>query len=168
MGTSLQHRKKKYRVLVYLLLFSCTISAQSIMETLEDTRWEGTGTLMNSPATYKMHWERTLDNSFIKLQFENKRVDKDGKEINFKSHAYYKVGEASKVTGTWFDSRGISFPLKGSVSKKELIIFWGSPETEEGKTRYTLQSDTEIHVMDYILRNGTYLPFGKAQYTLIP
>jgi len=162
----MKFKKYYYLSTLVLLLVSYSISGQNILEKIENTSWEGTGTLMGASATFKMSWTQELNGSFYHLNFENKRSAKDGSEIEFKAKAFYKVTNDSIVFGTWFDSRGISFPLKGKSLENELIIIWGNEQTEQGKTTYTYLDKKKIVVKDYILNNEKYLQFGAAEYII--
>ena len=75
---------------------------------------------------------------FYELSFQNQQDA--SKEYRFKSKGIYRPWENGTFTGTWFDSRGYSFPLKGKFTENELIVYWGNPETEEGK------QGTEQHI----------------------
>ncbi len=119
---------------------------------------------MGSEATFNMRWQWQLDNSFISLEFQNKRKLANGDDVVFKASAYYKPTSDSTVEGYWFDSRGISFPLKGTISDNTLTINWGSPETEQGITTYKLTEDSRIHVIDYISKNNQRIQFGEVLY----
>ena len=70
-----------------------------------------------------------------------------------------------QVSGTWFDSRGVSFPLKGSFTDTELLIEWGSPDIETGRTVYTLSVSGDLVVTDYVNSNGREIRFGEAIYS---
>lgn len=140
-----------------------SLPAQSIIDALTSGTQNGTGTLMGSDAEFSMNWEWTLDKQFLKLTFENRRNSKSGEPIVFKANGYYKILSDSTIRGSWFDSRGISFPLKGSVSDTALTIIWGSAETEQGKTIYSVDSNG-IKVEDYFLSENNYQQFGMAFY----
>ncbi|UJH68630.1 hypothetical protein [Allomuricauda sp. SCSIO 65647] len=139
-----------------------TIFAQDFFGKVSGNLWEGTGELLGSEATFRMEWEQILDGKFYQLSFQNQR--EESKEFIFKAIGVYKKNEDNLISGTWFDSRGFSFPLKGEVSSDKLIIFWGSPELEEGKTIYTIKNDSTISVEDYILKDGELIKFGNANY----
>ena len=154
---------KKYIVIAIFFGSANSVIGQDLMDTFTSNSWKGSGMLMGSKANYNMNWKRVLDEKFIKLEFRNERTLENGNKIVFNARAFYKI-EGLIVTGTWFDSRGVSFPLKGQIDENELIINWGSPETEVGKTVYTLD-ETEIRVKDYILNDGKEFQFGNATYT---
>lgn len=158
--------KPRLFILFFLMTFLLNrqVKSQTLLQKLSSSDWSGTGTLMGSETTSNMRWQWRLDNSFINLEFQNKRKLANGDDVVFKATAYYKHTRDSTVEGYWFDSRGISFPLKGSISDNTLIINWGSPETEQGMTTYKLTEDSRIHVIDYISQNNQRIQFGEAFY----
>ncbi|MEM8510204.1 MAG: hypothetical protein AAF717_20390 [Bacteroidota bacterium] len=147
--------------LIALLSVQICIS-QNFLEKVATTKWKGEGLLLGSKASFMMDWNSILDGKFYQLKFQNQR--EASRESIFKAIGVYKKNEDNQVSGTWFDSRGFSFPLKGEVSSDKLIIFWGSPEIEEGKTIYTMQNDATLFVEDYILKDGELIQFGNAAY----
>ncbi|MEP5610966.1 MAG: DUF6705 family protein [Cyclobacteriaceae bacterium] len=154
------------KILPILLLFiaSSSLSAQSIVEALTSGTQKGKGTLMGAEAEFSMQWEWTLNDQFLKLTFANSRKSKEGTPIVFKANGFYKLLDDSRVVGNWFDSRGISFPLNGTITDTELTIIWGTPQTEQGKTVYQLTPDNQINVIDFFLADGQYRQFGEASY----
>lgn len=154
--------KRAIGVLSVILLMVQTVNAQSFFENISQNKWEGSGELLESAASFQMEWQAILDGKFYKLSFQNQR--EESKEYIFKSMGVYRPKSDGTFTGTWFDSRGYSFPLKGNFSENELTVDWGSPQTEEGKTVYSINEDGTISVMDYVLKDGNLVSFGKAIY----
>ena len=154
--------KRVIGVLSVILLMVQTINAQSFFENISQHKWKGSGELLKSTASFQMDWQPILDGKFYELSFQNQRDE--SKEFIFKSKGIYRPGGNGTFTGTWFDSRGYSFPLEGKFTGNELSVFWGNPETEEGKTIYSIKEGGTVSVMDYILKDGNLIPFGKALY----
>lgn len=163
---------KKPITVIVLIILSFSINAQndkqkeySILTALIDENWTGNGLLMGEEATFTMDWQRVLDNKFIKLEFQNKRKSGTNEDIIFRATALYKIVNDTIVVGNWFDNRGMTFPLKGSLKEDELIILWGNDETEIGKTIYHYSNESNtITVEDFIMNNGIYSKFGSATY----
>lgn len=149
-------------VLSVILLMVQTMNAQSFFENVSQHKWKGSGELMESAASFKMEWQPVLDGKFYKLTFQNQRDE--SKEYIFKSMGVYRPKTDGTFTGTWFDSRGYSFPLEGNFTENELTVHWGDFSTEEGKTVYSINEDGTIAVMDYILKDGNLVSFGMALY----
>jgi len=156
---------KKICLLIFTLLLTAgTTLGQSFWDDMASGSWKGGGTLMGSEADFYMKWSWELDGKFLKLEFQNKRTSDSGRELIFKSHAYYQPKNDSLFKGTWFDSRGVTFPVSGVLKDSTFTVNWGTPETEQGKTVYTLISDIEVKVTDYVLRGENYVKFGEAVY----
>lgn len=156
--------KKIFTIFFVLFIFAETAYSQSFWESVANGSWEGSGTLLGSEAEFNMNWNWVLADQFLKLEFQNKRISDSGEELILKSHAYYQPKSDSLYEGTWFDSRGVTFPVRGILKDSSFTVNWGSPETEQGKTIYTLVSDTELEVTDYFLRETTYVKFGETVY----
>ena len=132
---------------------------------------------MGTEASFKMKWDWTLDNKFLYLEFQNswkpsnrENVTRTGKtvlkgDVVLKAKAYYKPITNTEFEGTWFDSRGITFPVRGTLKDQLFTVIWGSEDTEQGKTEYLLLPSGQIEVKDYILNNGKYAQFGNAVYS---
>ena len=123
-------------------------------------KWEGSGTLYNSDATFSMEWQQVLDGQFYHLNFNNAL---NNGAFSMNAHGYYKV-EGDSLTGYWLDSRGVSFPLTGVIKDQTLTIHWGTADFEQGKTEYALLPSDRIEVKDFVLRDDEYSQFGSATY----
>ena len=68
----------------------------------------------------------------------------------------------AKYEARWFDSRGLSFPIKAHAEGDTLIAFWGTPETEQGKSVYRLIEQSKVEVVDSVRqKDGTWKEFGR-------
>ena len=156
--------KKLIFTIILILSINFSVFGQDIIKSLTTKEWNGKGTLMGSDANFQMNWKWTLNNQFIHLTFKNERKNNNGQYVTFNAHGYYKINNDNTIEGIWFDSRGIYFSLKGTLEADKLTIIWGNPETEEGKTIYTLNEKDQIKTSDFILKNGKYINFGNAIY----
>lgn len=154
--------RRTIAVVSIILLVAQFVSAQDFFTNVSPQQWIGSGELMGSTASFQMDWEPILDGKFYKLSFQNQR--EASKAFVFKAMGIYRPEDDGSFTGTWFDSRGYSFPLKGNFTENELTVHWGNPETEEGKTSYSIKEDGTITVKDDVLKDGKLVPFGNAVY----
>jgi len=115
-----------------------------------------------------MRWEWVLNQQFVRLTFRNEMQNPDGVKRTLDAQAFYRLTEEGRVEGTWFDSRGMVLPLRGSADSTALTILWGTPETEEGRTEYRLLSENELEVRDFVLKDDRWRRFGEALYTRVP
>lgn len=141
------------------ILYSASALSQTFFDAVLGKDWMGTGTLMSKEATFTMSWARVLNDQFYQLEFSN-----ETEVFRFEAIGYYQLVGPDSVAGTWFDVRGNTFPLQGNVTSTQLTINWGSPETEMGKTVYSLLEDGSIEVLDYVEKGGTMVQFGQAVY----
>ena len=157
-------KKAFFAIFVLINMSYSKLYSQDLLEILVSKSWKGTGTLMGGAANFEMEWNWTLEKKFLALKFKNERGGANNQPQVFLAQAYYKMSNSDSITGMWFDSRGIYFPLTGTINKKEMIIKWGDEKTEQGRTEYVLKGSNEISVTDYVLRNGEYVRFGTATY----
>ncbi|NNF35793.1 MAG: hypothetical protein HKN68_16915 [Saprospiraceae bacterium] len=153
----------KAALICFLFSISLTASAQNSpsFSTEAIGNWEGTGTLFNFQASFKMQWNQVLNDKFMKLVFENRFTDPSGIERIMSAHGYYDM---ENLKGQWFDSRGMILPLKLELEGKKMTVYWGDENTERGKTEYSIIEGNQIIVKDYVYRKDAYQTFGEAQY----
>ncbi len=127
--------------------------------------WQGEGKAFGMAARLHMKWEWVLGNRFARLGLRNEMQGANGQKQVFEGHAYYQpVGVATegKYEARWFDSRGVSFPIKAHIEGDALVAFWGSPETEQGKSVYRVIEPGKMEVVDSVRqKDGTWREFGK-------
>jgi hypothetical protein len=125
--------------------------------------WQGAGEVRQMAADMRMHWEPVLDGEFHRLSMENRMSGKDGQTWHFKAQAYYRVQEDGTLTGTWFDSRGITLPLTGRVQGEAMTIDWGTAEIERGRSTYRLAGEA-LEVTDEVYgKDGALAVFGRTK-----
>ena len=125
--------------------------------------WQGEGTTSDMPSKQRLHWESILDGKFVRLTLDNRMTTPDGKEWHFQAQAFYRVQPDGSITGTWFDSRGLTFPLNGRADDSGVLtIDWGSDDTERGLSRYRI-ADGKLEVTDEVQdKDGTIRVFGRS------
>lgn len=138
------------------------LAQESVPETFFG-EWTGEGTLFGNDAQFEMKWEEVLNGQFIRLSFEN-RFSNGG--FSMTAHGYYKLNEDGTFTGQWFDSRGVSFPLKGVFTSTQLTTEWEHSDVEKGRTEYEVLEQGTIRVIDFVFRDGSYQKFAEATYQL--
>lgn len=153
---------------LFLLLLISSGYAQSPTEPLLNRfsgTWSGEGKAFGRTARLDMKWERVLGNKFVRLSLRNEMQSSSGQKQVFEGHAYYQgVGATSdgKYEARWFDSRGVSFHIKAQTEGDSLVAFWGSPETEQGKSVYQIIAPDKMEVVDSVRqKDGTWREFGK-------
>lgn len=124
--------------------------------------WQGDGKAFGMTARLHLNWEWVLANKFLRLNLTNTMQVPNGQAQVFEGHAYYQSIGQSKFEGKWFDSRGVSFPIKAEAVGDALIGSWGTPEQEEGKSTYRLIEPGKMEVIDSVKqKDGTWKEFGR-------
>jgi hypothetical protein len=91
-------------------------------------------------------------------------TDADGKERRFQAQGFYRAQDDGTIAGTWFDSRGLSFPLAGSADGPDLLtILWGSEAVERGRSSYRLSADGLEVIDEVLMRDGEWRVFGRTR-----
>ena len=127
--------------------------------------WSGEGKTLEMQATLRMTWERVLNEKFLRLSLKNEMRTASGNVQLFEGHAYYQPSEG-KCEGTWFDSRGMSFPIKCTVEGQSLTAMWGAPGQENGKSIYKFLPDGKLEVVDSVKqKDGSWKEFGRFVMT---
>lgn len=131
--------------------------------------WQGAGEVRGMASAQKMSWEPALDGKFLRLSFDNRMTGEGGGEWRFSAQAFYRIQDDGTIAGTWFDSRGTSFPLSGSIDAGDtLTILWGTDDTERGRSRYRLNA-AGLEVTDEVLMpDGGWRTFGRTRLTRKP
>lgn len=131
--------------------------------------WHGTGTVNAMAANIRMAWEPVLDGRFQHLMLDNRMTGADGKESHFRAQAFYRIEDDGSITGNWFDSRGISLPLKGRIDGSDMMtIEWGGESTERGRSSYRITTEG-LDVIDEVLTpEGTFEVFGRTKLKHLP
>ena len=159
-------RKLNFLGLALLLLVPCMAYSQTdtIFKRLQGS-WSGEGKTLDMLATLRMTWERVLNEKFLRLSLKNEMKAASGNVQLFEGHAYYQPSEG-KCEGTWFDSRGMSFPIKCTVEGQSLTALWGATGQENGKSVYKFLADGKLEVVDSVKqKDGTWKEFGRFVMT---
>lgn len=146
------------------LLFPYTIAqsqAEPFLNRFQGS-WQGDGKAFGMTARLHLKWEWVLGDKFLRLNLKNTMSVTEGKTQVFEGHAYYKATGENKYDGKWFDSRGVSFPIKAEAVGDALIGLWGSPEQEQGRSTYRITEPGKMEVVDSVRqKDGTWKEFGR-------
>ena len=151
--------------LLLLLAFPVYAAAQhdKFLNSLKGD-WEGEGKAFGGASLLRLKWEWVLDNKFLRLTLRNEISMADGTKQVFEGQAYYRSAGVDKYQAHWFDSRGTTFPIRGLLEDTTLTAWWGSPETEEGKSTYQLIDETTLEVVDSVKeKDGTFREFARVK-----
>ena len=125
--------------------------------------WVGEGKVFGNTAVVQIKWEWVLAGKFVKLSLRHEVGAPNNSKQIFEGQAYYQPQGADKYAAHWFDSRGVTFPIKAYVEGNTLTSLWGSPDKEEGKSTYQLIDDSTLRVVDSVKqKDGTFREFSSA------
>jgi hypothetical protein len=102
-------------------------------------RWRGTGTMFGQASEAMLEVRPALNGRFMEFSYRAGR---------FEGRAFYRPAEDGRWQATWFDNRGITFPIQAVLADQTLTSDWGSAETERGRTIYRLLPDGRLEVTD--------------------
>lgn len=83
-------------------------------------------------------------------------------DVMFAGRGLYRI-DGADVRGYWEDSQGAVHPLLGSWDGTALQVIWGTPETEVGRSTYTL-SNVELTTVDEVQDDGAWRTFMTVSY----
>ena len=101
--------------------------------------WQGSGTMFGNASRARLEVRPALGGRFLELRYSTS---------GFEGRAFYRPVGEGRWRATWFDNRGISFPIEATLSDQTLTANWGSAETERGRTVYRLLPDGRLQVTD--------------------
>jgi len=157
-------KRSTYLSLFLVLLVSAPVFSQQdkFLNSLQG-EWHGEGKAFGGAALMQIKWEWVLNNKFLRLTMRNEISAPNRPKQIFEGKAYYRENGVDKYAAHWFDSRGVTFPIKAQLEGNTLIASWGSPETEEGRSTYQLINNTTMEVVDSVKqKDGTFREFGRV------
>jgi hypothetical protein len=102
-------------------------------------RWRGTGTMFGNASEAVLEIRPALNGRFIEFSYRAGR---------FEGRAFYRPVADGRWQATWFDNRGVTFPIAAVLAGQALTSDWGSEETERGRTIYRLLPDGRLELTD--------------------
>lgn len=148
--------------LLLLLTISSLTQTDEFLSRLEGN-WHGEGKAFGMSARLQLKWEWVLEKKFLRLTLKNEMSGANGQTRVFEGHAYYRDAGVDKYEADWFDSRGITFPIRARLEGDTLVSLWGSTETEEGKSTYRLIDNNTLEVVDSVKqKDGSWREFGRV------
>ena len=155
-------RVSPFHLFAVVLLLFVPSQKDQFLSRLEGT-WQGDGKAFGIAANMELKWEWVLNKKFLRLSLKNEMSMPNGQKQVFEGQAYYQATGADKYEAQWFDSRGVTFPIKAHLEGDALVAMWGSPDKEEGKSIYRLVDASTLEVIDNVKqKDGTWREFGRA------
>lgn len=125
-------------------------------------KWRGIGTAFGGQAEIVMNWDPAIENKFMRISYQIDITRWDGHKQVFYAVGYYRPTAENKFKGTWIDTTGAIHPINGVAEGNVLIANWGTPDTQEGMTRYEFMDTNTIEITDSIKnKEGKWMQFSK-------
>lgn len=152
-------------VIMGLLVLACGTARADIWESLAG-RWTGTGEVSGMAANIELEFRDALDGRGRHLAFFNRMRAADGKEWPFRAEAFYLCDKNGACSGHWYDTRGMTLPLKTSSREDRLVVEWGDDGAERGRTTYRIDPDGKLRITDEVRgKDGVWKVFGDTVAT---
>lgn len=150
--------------LLLLWVLAGGLPAQTVREALTGV-WTGTGRLNGLEAQATQTWSSELGGRFRKLTYRVTLQLKEGRTARFEGDAYYPGRSACPCIGTWFDSNGEVYELRGEESEGKLVSEWGRRGESVGRTEYRLSGRDQLEVTDWVkTKDGNWREFANISY----
>lgn len=157
------------RLLALAVLFSgigrevTPLGAQSLDSCLSSLhgRWRGPGTVLGRAITMEQDWASAVGGAFTSLTMRHLPAD-GGTTASFQGLGVYRA-RGDSVSGTWHDSRGISFSVSGRCTDGVFSSRWSG--VERGLTVYSRRSDSLVVIDSVFPPTGAAREFGRSVLT---
>jgi hypothetical protein len=124
--------------------------------------WRGPGTILGRAIVMEQAWSPALGGAFTELRMRHLTTDTSARAM-FEGRGLYRPAGAAhpdSLHGTWHDSRGIIFEVRGACDGATFSSHWSG--SERGRTLYTLRNG-ELDVIDSVfLPTGVAREFGRS------
>ena len=148
-----------------LLLLACGTARADIWDSLAG-RWTGDGEVSGMAAQIELEFRGALDGRGHHLSFFNRMRGADGKIWPFRAEAFYLCGEGGACEGHWYDTRGMTLPVKTSGGDDRLVVEWGDDRSERGRTTYRIDPKGKLLITDEVRgKDGVWKVFGNTTAT---
>lgn len=164
--------KKRFWILALALLAVPPVEAddKTVLSALIGT-WQATGEAFGAPSTSKMQWtDGELSGKFLRLDYLINRTTPNGPAPIFSGVAYYQMPASSSpreqdVHAFWADTNGNLHPILATMEENTLIANWGTPKTEQGRTRYEITGQDTVDVTDWVKTPDGWRQFNHTVFT---
>ncbi len=143
------------RLIALLLLIAAVPAAAQDVSGLSwlAGSWRGAGTMFGNASEAALDVRPTLGGRFVEFSW---------RAGGFEGRAFYRPAAEGRWQASWFDNRGVTFPIAAVAGERTLTADWGTAETERGRTVYRLAADGRLTVTDSVLRpDGAYRDFAS-------
>lgn len=148
-------------IVLLLVVVEASAQSESFLSRLQGS-WQGEGTTLGMSSRLQIKWEWVLESKFLRLSLRNEMSTRSDQTQIFEGQALYRATGTNKYEAHWFDSRGLTFPIKASVGNDTLVALW-TETSEEGRSSYRLIDARTMEVIDSVKqKDGTWREFSKV------
>ncbi|MGE0178295.1 MAG: hypothetical protein AB7O91_00570 [Sphingomonas sp.] len=104
-------------------------------------RWQGAGTAFGRASEASLEVHPVLGGRFLEFSY---------RAGPFEGRAFYRPHAGQNWRATWFDNRGMTFPIEAMLDGRTLTANWH--EDQPGRTTYVLADDGNLTVTDAVPR----------------
>lgn len=147
----------------FVLGLAVSLAADTTLPSIPLTAYEAPCDLRGTKATCSSTWSAGLHATHVKQHY---RIgDPESGTRFFEGIGTYRIAADGAVDGVWADSNGNIHPLDGTWDGEWLVINWGTPTTEQGRSNYHFHRDGSLTVQDSVLgQDGTWRTFMQVTY----
>ena len=164
--------KKRFWILALVFLVVPPVAAdnETIFSKLVGT-WQAAGNAFGAPSTSIMQWtDGKLGGKFLRLDYLINRTTPNGPAPIFSGVAYYQMPASSSpreqdVHAFWADTNGNLHPISATIEENALAANWGTPTTEQGRTRYEMTDQGTVEVTDWVKTPNGWQQFNHTIFT---
>ena len=154
-------------VIMGWLVLACGAARADVWESLSG-RWAGSGEVSGMAANIELEFREALDGRGHHLSFFNRMRAADGKTWPFRAEAFYLCDNNGACSGHWYDTRGMTLPLRTASHEDRLVVEWGDENTERGRTTYRVDADGKLRITDELRgKDGAWKVFGNTAATRV-
>jgi hypothetical protein len=121
-------------------------------------QWRGPGTVLGRAITMEQDWTSAVGGAFTSLTMRHMPAD-GGTTASFQGLGVYRA-RGDSVTGTWHDSRGITFSVTGRCADGAFSSRWSG--VERGRTVYARRGDSLMVIDSVFPPSGAAREFGRS------
>ena len=163
--------KHSWFLVLILLLSPATEANEAPLLSVFVGSWQAEGEAFGAPSISEMVWSDTaLGGKFFRLEYRIDRPASSGPKTIFSGLAYYQKSTSGKssaptIKAFWADTNGNLHPVSATIDGHALVAEWGTPDTEQGRTRYQLKEQNVMEVTDWVKTTSGWQQFNQTIFS---
>lgn len=147
-----------------LLLLTAASAAQPMagLDWLRGT-WSGAGAVHGAPSRATLAVAPVLGDRFVQLDYAFETSG--ARAFRFEGRALYRPEGEGRWSGQWYDSAGMTRPIRATAEPGMLAAEWGDDASERGRTLYRRIAADRIETIDSVRgADGAWREFARHSY----